>query len=110
MHDAKRPVRQVRRRASEGGSGRGETRIPMRHYIEIMRGCLLKGAGFRDVAQQLVSLAVLGSVILAISVARFRRRLAGRQNESLSFSTQPTNAGSVPHWTLSSATPGPGAS
>jgi ABC-2 type transport system permease protein len=50
--------------------------IPMRHYIEIMRGCLLKGAGLRDLAQQLISLAVLGVVILGASVARFRRRLA----------------------------------
>jgi ABC-2 type transport system permease protein len=50
--------------------------IPMRHYIEIMRGCLLKGAGIRDLAQQMIALTVLGIGILAISVARFRRRLA----------------------------------
>jgi len=49
--------------------------IPMRHYIEIMRGCLLKGAGIRDLAQQMIALTVLGIGILAISVARFRRRL-----------------------------------
>jgi ABC-2 type transport system permease protein len=50
--------------------------IPMRHYIEIMRGCLLKGAGIRDLAQQMIALAVLGTGILAVSVARFRKRLA----------------------------------
>jgi ABC-2 type transport system permease protein len=50
--------------------------IPMRHYIEIMRGCLLKGAGIRDLGQQMIALTVLGVVILAISVARFRKRLA----------------------------------
>ena len=49
--------------------------IPMRHYIEIMRGCLLKGAGIRDLAQQLCALTVLGVGILAVSVARFRKRL-----------------------------------
>jgi ABC-2 type transport system permease protein len=49
--------------------------IPMRHYVEIMRGCLLKGAGVRDLASQMIALAVLGVVILGISVARFRRRL-----------------------------------
>jgi drug efflux transport system permease protein len=49
--------------------------IPMRHYIEIMRGCLLKGAGVRDLAQQLCALTVLGVGILAVSVARFRKRL-----------------------------------
>ena len=50
--------------------------IPMRHYVEIMRGCLLKGAGLHDLGQQMVSLTVLGVGILAISVARFRKRLA----------------------------------
>jgi ABC-2 type transport system permease protein len=49
--------------------------IPMRHYVEIMRGCLLKGAGFRDLASQMVALTVLGIAILAVSVARFRKRL-----------------------------------
>jgi len=49
--------------------------IPMRHYLEIMRGCLLKGAGLRDLALQLIALTVLGIGILAISVARFRKRL-----------------------------------
>jgi len=49
--------------------------IPMRHYIEIMRGCLLKGAGIDDLGQQLIALTVLGFGILAISVARFRKRL-----------------------------------
>ncbi|MGD0838126.1 MAG: ABC transporter permease [Polyangia bacterium] len=50
--------------------------IPMRHYVEIMRGCLLKGAGIGDLAQQMIALAVLGIGILGISVARFRKRLA----------------------------------
>jgi ABC-2 type transport system permease protein len=49
--------------------------IPMRHYIEILRGCLLKGAGIHDLGQQLVALTVLGVLILGISVARFRKRL-----------------------------------
>jgi ABC-2 type transport system permease protein len=49
--------------------------IPMRHFVEIMRGCLLKGAGIRDLAQQMIALAVLGVGILAVSVARFRKRL-----------------------------------
>ena len=50
--------------------------IPMRHFIEIMRRCLLKGATFRDLAPQLGALAVLGAAILVASVAAFRRRLA----------------------------------
>ena len=48
---------------------------PIRHFIEIMRGCLLKGAGVGDLAQQMIALTVLGIVILGISIARFRKRL-----------------------------------
>jgi ABC-type polysaccharide/polyol phosphate export permease len=36
--------------------------IPMRHYVELMRGCLLKGAGIRDLATQMIGLTVLGGV------------------------------------------------
>jgi ABC-2 type transport system permease protein len=49
--------------------------IPMRHYVEIMRRCLLKGAGIQDLARQMIALGVLGVGILAISVARFRKQL-----------------------------------
>jgi ABC-2 type transport system permease protein len=50
--------------------------IPMRHFVEIMRGCLLKGAGIHDLAQQIIALTFLGVGILAISVVRFRKQLA----------------------------------
>jgi ABC-2 type transport system permease protein len=49
---------------------------PMRHFVEIMRGCLLKGATFADLARQLIWLAGLGSAILGVSVMRFRKRLS----------------------------------
>jgi ABC-2 type transport system permease protein len=50
--------------------------IPIRHYVEIMRGCLLKGAGIGDLAQPMIALGVLGLALLSISVARFRKQLA----------------------------------
>jgi hypothetical protein len=50
--------------------------IPMRHFVEIMRGCLIKGATVADLTQQLVALVVLGAGILTVSVALFRRRLS----------------------------------
>lgn len=49
--------------------------IPMRHFIEILRGVLLKGATVADVAPQMIALAILGAVILSISVALFRRHV-----------------------------------
>jgi ABC-2 type transport system permease protein len=48
---------------------------PVRHYLEILRGCLLKEAGFEDVMVQLVSLAGFGVVLLVVSSMRFRKRL-----------------------------------
>jgi ABC-2 type transport system permease protein len=51
--------------------------IPMRHFIEILRGVLIKGATLADVAPQLTALAILGAVILTVSVVLFRRRVTG---------------------------------
>lgn len=48
---------------------------PVRHYAEVMRGCLLRGAGFGDLAVQLLALALLGGGVFALAVARFRTRL-----------------------------------
>lgn len=50
--------------------------IPMRHFLEILRRCLLKGATLVDVAPQLAALALLGGGILTLSIVLFRRRLA----------------------------------
>jgi ABC-2 type transport system permease protein len=49
--------------------------IPIRHFVEIMRGCLLKGASLHELAPQMIALAVLGVGLLAISVVRFRKQL-----------------------------------
>jgi ABC-2 type transport system permease protein len=49
---------------------------PVRHFVEIVRACLIKGAGVADLVPQLVSLAVLGAGLLTVSVLRFRRRVA----------------------------------
>lgn len=48
---------------------------PVRHYAEVMRSCLLRGAGFADLAVQLAALAVLGSAIFVLSALRFRKTL-----------------------------------
>ncbi|MBN2493081.1 MAG: ABC transporter permease [Deltaproteobacteria bacterium] len=48
---------------------------PCRFFLEIMRGCLLKGAGFEDLSMQLGALAAYGLLILTLSALRFRKRL-----------------------------------
>ncbi len=48
---------------------------PVRHYAEVMRSCLLRGAGFADLAVPLAALAAIGGVVFLAAVLRFRTRL-----------------------------------
>ncbi len=48
---------------------------PMRHFVEILRAGLLKGAGWSDLAPQLLALAALAVLLMAAAVLRFRKRL-----------------------------------
>ena len=47
---------------------------PMRHYLEIVRGVFLKGAGFGALERQFLILAGMGAGILWLAAARFRRQ------------------------------------
>jgi ABC-2 type transport system permease protein len=47
---------------------------PVRYFVEILRGNLLKGAGFADLWWQLLALAGLGLAILLVATVRFRKR------------------------------------
>lgn len=47
---------------------------PVRYYVEIMRSCLLKASGFRDMLPQLVALLVFGAFIMTVSALRFHKR------------------------------------
>jgi ABC-2 type transport system permease protein len=49
---------------------------PVRHFAEVMRGVLLRGAGLGDLWFQLASLAVLGAAVMWLAVSRFRTQLA----------------------------------
>lgn len=49
---------------------------PVRHFVEVMRGVLLRGAGFADLAPQLVALGGLGLVVFTGSAAVLKRKLA----------------------------------
>jgi ABC-2 type transport system permease protein len=49
---------------------------PVRWFVEVMRGVMLRGAGFPDLWPQLLALLAIGSVILAAAASQFRKRLA----------------------------------
>jgi ABC-2 type transport system permease protein len=49
--------------------------IPLRYYLDIVRGILLKGTSLTHLWPQAAALAAFGIVILTMSVRRFRRTL-----------------------------------
>ncbi len=49
--------------------------LPLTHYIRIVRGIMLKGAGIQDLAYETVALAFLMLVAMTLAVRRFRRTL-----------------------------------
>lgn len=48
---------------------------PVKHFIEIMRAVLLKGATMRDVAQPIGILAIFGAVALTLAIREYGRRV-----------------------------------
>jgi ABC-2 type transport system permease protein len=49
--------------------------IPVRYYLVIVRGIFLKGVGMRYLWEEVWPLLVFGSVLLILSVLRFRKRI-----------------------------------
>src|SRR5213078_2283309 len=51
------------------------TALPLTHFLRIIRGVVLKGAGFGDVAPEVLALAIILAVLIALSSLRFRKKL-----------------------------------
>ncbi len=49
--------------------------IPVTHYIEILRGVVLRGADAMDLLPHIVALAICTLVLMVLSVVRFRKQL-----------------------------------
>ena len=49
--------------------------IPLRYFMVIIRGIILKGIGFVDVWQELLAMFTIGIGILYLSSLRFQKRL-----------------------------------
>lgn len=47
---------------------------PMRHYLDIVRGIFLKGAGIAPLWPQYLALVALGSAVLIFAASRFRKQ------------------------------------
>lgn len=48
---------------------------PLRYYIQVLRGSLLRGAGWAEMWPQLLALTVMGVLILGLSARRFRKTM-----------------------------------
>jgi ABC-2 type transport system permease protein len=49
--------------------------LPLTHFLRIVRGILLKGNGWEDVAYEFWPIALFAVVALAVAVARYRQTL-----------------------------------
>jgi ABC-type multidrug transport system permease subunit len=49
--------------------------LPVTYFIEILRGIVLRGAGFAELVPWVAGLTTCCAVILMLSVARFRKQL-----------------------------------
>ena len=49
--------------------------IPLRYFITIVRGIILKGVGFTELYDQFLALFIFGVLILALSSLRFNKKL-----------------------------------
>ncbi len=49
--------------------------IPLRYFLEIVRGIFLKGAGLNELWPQAMAMLAIGAVVLTVSVLRFQKKL-----------------------------------
>lgn len=49
---------------------------PLRHYVAIVRGMLLKGVGLEVLWPQAIALLLFATILLSVSVNQFRRQLS----------------------------------
>jgi ABC-2 type transport system permease protein len=48
---------------------------PLRHYVAIVRGIMLRGVGIEVLWQHAIALFFFAAIVLFISISRFRRQL-----------------------------------
>lgn len=51
------------------------TVVPIKYFFSVVRGIFLKGSGWAELWDEAAAMAVFGAVILALSIARFKKRM-----------------------------------
>lgn len=49
--------------------------LPIRYYLVILQGIILKGVGFRELLPQIIILTIFAVVLTSLSVLRFKKRI-----------------------------------
>lgn len=49
---------------------------PIAHFVDVMRKILLKGSGFEDVKDHFATMLVLGAILIALAIWRYRKTTA----------------------------------
>jgi ABC-2 type transport system permease protein len=49
--------------------------VPLRYFLDIVRGIVLKGVGIEALWPDVIALAIFGFVIMAAAARRFRKSL-----------------------------------
>ena len=49
--------------------------LPLTHFLRVIRGIMLKGAGFADVRQEMLAMAAFTLIVAIIAMLRYRRTL-----------------------------------
>jgi ABC-2 type transport system permease protein len=50
--------------------------LPTTHFIQIMRGVVVRAAGFNDLLPSVIALVIIAAILLTVSTLRFRKSIA----------------------------------
>ena len=51
------------------------TGLPLTHFLRIIRGIVLKGSGFAELAPEVLALAIILTALVVLTSLRFRKKL-----------------------------------
>lgn len=50
--------------------------LPLTHFLQVLRGVIVRGAGFADMLPQFFALCIISALLLLVSTAKFRKSVA----------------------------------
>ncbi len=50
--------------------------VPLTYFLEILRGIILRGAGFVSLLHDIIPLTIFGTIVLLFAIRRFKKQIA----------------------------------